>query len=154
MAAITMTVAPMHPIRFGKLTSGNTPGAQLPSTAFCIVLSNPSLAAAKQHITSPNTSRSRLLRPPVSYIFAVNDRISHKSQKTQDHNRRCRCRRISKIKFHPFFLLVFKSYQSVTLYYSYRSVTCQDFLPFLAPLLQTCYTIFKYFKEKCSYDCS
>ena len=47
MAAITMTAAPMHPIRFGKLTSGNTPGAQLPSTAFCIVLSN--LGAVVHH---------------------------------------------------------------------------------------------------------
>ncbi|MDD7308699.1 MAG: hypothetical protein PUG78_09895 [Eubacteriales bacterium] len=28
-----------------------------------MVLSRPSLAAAKQHMTSPNTSRSRLLLP-------------------------------------------------------------------------------------------
>lgn len=46
--------APTQPTMVGTLTSGNSPGAQLPSMVCWIVLSNPSRAAAKQQTTSPN----------------------------------------------------------------------------------------------------
>ena len=82
---IIIMPAPIHPIIVGMLTSSNIPPAiAVPSTAFWIVISSPSRAAAKQQTTRPYITRINILLPPKLYIVPIDKTIRHKSNQYKD----------------------------------------------------------------------
>lgn len=64
-AHITITSAAAAEMIVGALISGNMPGAVVLSILFAIVLSSPSLVAAKQHSTKPKINSRIMMRPHV-----------------------------------------------------------------------------------------
>lgn len=102
MAAIRISAAPTQPISVGTLTSGNRPGAQLPSMACWMVLSSPSRAAAKQQMSQTEEQHEKGPAAPIHDVFPVPNGISQKAQQDEEHDRGGGGHAVSEIKLHAF----------------------------------------------------
>ncbi len=91
IAATTISSAPAQPTTVGTLTSGNTPGAQLPSMSVA-GWSCPDRPAPPQSSRRPDrTPAGAAFSCPAGDIAAVPDGNADVAQQGKDHQRRCRC---------------------------------------------------------------